>query len=122
MALDLMGHKSSALRSLEVSLSSPCVKSLSKRSRKEALVKRAELKMEVSRKRRLDSAIDDLLEAERLGKSEGDSESEVKVLCSLGKCYEWKGMKNEACEAFERALIIEPESLEARQGLNHIRS
>ncbi|WCJ32000.1 Tetratricopeptide repeat (TPR)-like superfamily protein [Euphorbia peplus] len=94
LALDLLGHKASALKALDLALSSPRVKSLEDRDRGDALVKRAELKIAVNRKRRVDSAIDDLKEAVELC---GDREKAFRV---LGQCYESKGMKEEAECAF----------------------
>lgn len=120
LALDLMDRKSSALRSLDLALSFPCVKSLSERERRDALVKRAELKMAVNRKRRIDSAMEDLVEAVKL--SEGGSGAESRGLCLLGQCYEWKGMREMAREAFEKALRLEPQSLAAREGLDRLGS
>ncbi|GAB2279281.1 hypothetical protein Dimus_013926 [Dionaea muscipula] len=98
LSLDLLGHKSSALRSLDAALSTPAVKSLSEWDKGDALVKRAELHLAVNRRRRVDSAISDLVEATRLRR---DS---VKGWCLLGQCYEQKGMKDEAHDAFGEAL------------------
>lgn len=114
LALDLMGRKNSALRSLDVALSTPFVKSLSERERGDALVKRAELKVAVNRRRRIDSAVEDLVEA--VSRTELNS----KALCLLGQCYEWKGMRTEAREAFEKASRVEPGSLVAQEGLNRL--
>lgn len=119
LALDLLGHKTSALKSFDVALSPPCLKSLSERERGEALVKRAELKIGLNRRRRVDSAVEDLVQAVRLSRGEGD---DVTSFCLLGQCYEWKGMKEEAREAFERALRAEPGSILARQGLDRLGS
>ncbi|KAF3439195.1 hypothetical protein FNV43_RR17470 [Rhamnella rubrinervis] len=116
LALDLMDRKTSALRSLDVALSIPCVKSLSERERGDALVKRAELKVAVNRRRRIDSAVEDLVEAV------SRTESNSKALCLLGQCYEWKGLREEAREAFEKALTVEPGSLVAREGLDRLGS
>lgn len=96
------------------------MKSLSERERRDALVKRAELKMAVNRKRRIDSAMEDLVEAVKL--SEGGSGAESRGLCLLGQCYEWKGMREMAREAFEKALRLEPQSLAAREGLDRLGS
>ncbi|XP_022132455.1 uncharacterized protein LOC111005306 [Momordica charantia] len=114
LALDHMGHQSSALKSLDVALSPPCLKSLSGRELGKALIKRAELKIAVNRKRRLDSAVEDLLEAVRLGVQD------PKGFCLLGQCYEWKQMKDEAKQAFEKALTVDPESSPAREGLERL--
>jgi Flp pilus assembly protein TadD len=115
LALDLMGHKSSALRSLDLALSSPRVRSLAERERGDALVKRAELKLSTNRRRRVDSAVEDLVEAVRLGGS-----TKATAFCLLGECYEWKGIREEAKNAFEEALRVEPGSVAARQGLDRL--
>lgn len=83
-----MGHQTAALRSIDSTLSSPQAKSLSAAEREDALVKRAKLKLAVNRRRRVDSAVEDLVEAVRLS---GGTNSEV--FCLLGECYEWKGTK-----------------------------
>ncbi|XP_047315589.1 uncharacterized protein LOC124919399 [Impatiens glandulifera] len=114
LILDLMGHKSSALRSLDTALSSAAAKSLSGSDRGDALVKRAELQIALNRKRRVESAVVDLEEA--VGLSPANS----KAYCLLGVCYEMKGMKEEARKAFEEAIRLEPRSDPARQGLNRL--
>ncbi|XP_022978825.1 uncharacterized protein LOC111478668 [Cucurbita maxima] len=114
LALNHMGHHSSALKSLDIALSPPCLKSLSEKEVAKALVKRAELKIAVNRKRRLDSAVEDLLQAVSLG---GD---DTKAFCLLGQCYEWKKMKDEARQAFEKALTVDPESAPAREALGRL--
>lgn len=111
LALDLQGHKTSALRSLDAALTPPAVKSLPDRERGDALVKRAELRVAINRRRRVDSAVEDLVEAVRLTKAN------CKAFCLLGECYEQKGMKDEARKAFLEAQRIEPTSVDARQGL-----
>lgn len=116
LALDLMGHKASALKTIESALSSPRVKSLEGRERGDALVKMAELKMAVNRRRRVDSAIEDLKEAVNL------SGQEERAHCLLGQCYEWKGMREDAKWAFEEALRVQPGSVEARKGLDRLGS
>ncbi|KAF2295825.1 hypothetical protein GH714_034163 [Hevea brasiliensis] len=104
----------SALKALESALSSPRVKSLEGRERGDALIKRAELKMAVNRRRRVDSAIDDLKEGVKLS---GEGE---RALCLLGQCYEWKGMREDAKWAFGEALKVQPGSVEARNGLDRL--
>ncbi|KAF5454390.1 hypothetical protein F2P56_024059, partial [Juglans regia] len=116
MALDLLGHKTSALRSLDLALSSPRVRSIVGKERGDALVKRAELKLGMNRKRRVDSAVEDLVEA---GRVSGDSNT--RAYCLLGECYEWKGRKEEAREAFENALRVQPDSVAARHALDRLR-
>ena len=115
LALDLMGHKSSALRALDLALSSSRVRLLAERERGDALVKRAELKLATNRRRRVDSAVEDLVEAVRLSGS-----TKATAFCLLGECYERKGMSEEAKEAFEGALRVEPGSVAARQGLERL--
>ncbi|THF94554.1 anaphase-promoting complex subunit CDC27 [Camellia sinensis] len=114
LALDLMGHKSSALRSLDAALSPPAVKSLSEREKGDALFKRAELHVAVNKRRRLDSAVEDLVAAVRL------SSDNAKAYCLLGQCYEMKGMSDEARKAFDQALRVDPGSPAARQGLDRL--
>ncbi|EEF28865.1 uncharacterized protein LOC8273705 [Ricinus communis] len=114
LVLDLLGHKGSALKSLDLALSSPRVKSLEGRERGDALVKRAELKTSVNRRRRVDSAIEDLREAVKLS---GESE---RVYCLLGQCYEWKGKKDEARWAYGQVLKAHPGSVLALEGLDRL--
>ncbi|KAL2521744.1 Tetratricopeptide repeat (TPR)-like superfamily protein [Forsythia ovata] len=114
MALDLMGHKNSALKSLDLALSPPAVKMLAEKERGDALFKRAQLQISLNRKRRVDSAIEDLVEAVRL------SADNAKVFCLLGECYEMKGLKEDAKQAFEEALRVDPHLKEARDGLGRL--
>ncbi|GAB4848803.1 hypothetical protein Ancab_003597 [Ancistrocladus abbreviatus] len=116
LALDQMGHKSSALRSLDTALSPPVVKSLSEREKGDALVKRAELQLAVNRRRRVESAVSDLLEAVEL------TRDNVKAFCLLGQCYEQKGTRDEACKAYKEALKIDPECSLAREALGRLTS
>ncbi|XP_028785208.1 uncharacterized protein LOC114741114, partial [Neltuma alba] len=115
LALDLMGHHTAALRSMDSALSVPHVKSLSAAEREDALVKRAELKLAVNQRRRVDSALEDLDEAVRLSRG-----SNTTAFCLIGECYEWKGMKEKAKEAFQRAIEIDPDSVKARSGLDRL--
>ena len=95
----------------------PAVRLLSTEDRADALVERAELKLAVNRRRRIDSAVEDLIAAVELSEGERvDSEA----LCLLGKCYESKGMKEKAKEAFRKVLDVEPDSIEARNGLDRL--
>ncbi|CAA3025478.1 Tetratricopeptide repeat-containing domain [Olea europaea subsp. europaea] len=114
MALDLMGHKNSALKSLDLALSPPAVRMLADRERGDALFKRAQLQVGLNRKRRVDSAIDDLVEAVRLS---GDN---AKAFCLLGQCYEMKGLRDEAKQAFQKALSIDSQLKEAHDGLGRM--
>lgn len=116
-AQDLMGHRIAAIKSLDAALSSPAAKSLSAEERADALVRRAEMKVGVNRRRRVESAIEDLVEAVEVDERKG---SEWEVMCLLGKCYEWKGMKEEATDAFQKVLQVHPHSEEARDSLHRL--
>ncbi|KAM7519753.1 hypothetical protein LguiB_018715 [Lonicera macranthoides] len=116
LALDLMGHKSSALKSLDVALSPAAAWSLSERDRGDALFRRAELQVAVNRRRRLESAVADLVESVRLVRDNG------KAFGLLGQCYEMKGEREEARKAFEEALRVEPGLVSARDGLARLGS
>lgn len=115
LSLDLMGRKIAALKYLDLALSPPAVKALSDGERGDALLKRAELQVALNRKRRVDSALLDLLEAVKLGCSD-----QAKAFCLLGQCYEMKGLKIEAQNAFEEALKIEPNFVAAHEGLGRL--
>lgn len=80
----------------------------------DALFKRAELLVELNRKRRVDSAIQDLVEAVGLSKDN------AKAFCLLGQCYEMKGLMEEAKGAFRKALALQPGLQEARAGLGRL--
>ncbi|KAL4361004.1 hypothetical protein GQ457_04G034860 [Hibiscus cannabinus] len=120
LALDLLGHKGSALRSLDLALASTRVKSLSEKERLEALVRRAELKLAVNKKRRVDSAVTDLEEAVKVSGEMEEGGIKTRAFCLLGVCYELKGMRDESRTAFEEALKVEPDSTVARQGLQRV--
>ncbi|KAI3442322.1 uncharacterized protein J3R85_001254 [Psidium guajava] len=117
MALDSLGRRSSALRSLDLALSAPRARSLSGRERAEALVTRAELKLGMGvrrRRRRAESAVEDAREAVRVGPGE------AAAWRVLGECCERKGLREEARMAFEEALRIEPGCDPARHGLDRL--
>ncbi|GMH14947.1 hypothetical protein Nepgr_016788 [Nepenthes gracilis] len=125
LALDFQGFKTSALSSIDAALSPLAIKSLSDEERADALFKRAELRLEVSRiGRRLDdsggvdsSAVEeDLLEAVRL------RPKNTKAWCLLGQCREAKAMREEAKAAFEEALKVDPNCETAREGLDRLGS
>jgi len=116
-SLDLMGHRTAAIKSLDTALSSPAARSLSAVERADALVRRAEMKVGVNRRRRVESAMEDLVAAVELDGRKGD---EWEVMCLLGKCYEWKGMKEEAKDTFQKVLQLHPRSEEARNGLHRL--
>lgn len=115
LVLDLQGFKTSALDSLDAALSPLAVKSLSEKERGDALFKRAELKMAMTRRgKTVDSALADLAEAVDL------SPDNAKAFCLLGECYEVKKMEAEARKAYEDAIRIEPELAVAQQGLDRL--
>lgn len=91
---------------------------LSPEERADALVFRAEMKLEVNRRRRVESAMEDIVEA--IGLSGGEECENLEALCLLGKCYEWKGMREEAKNMFQKVLDFEPDSVEALGGLKRL--
>ncbi|CAE6094514.1 unnamed protein product [Arabidopsis arenosa] len=106
LALDLLGHHTSALKSFDMALTYPRLKSLSVGERADALVKRAEMKLAVNRRRRIDSAIEDLEEAVRLAAGT----DAARLFRLLGECYEFKGLNEKAQWAFSEALKAQPSS------------
>lgn len=115
LALDLQGHKVPALRSLDVALAPPRSKTLGDKEKADALIKRAELHLGVNRRRRVDLAVADLVEAARIGERSG------RGLGLLGECYEQKGMVEEAVRAYEEALEVDGALDSAREGLERLR-
>ncbi|KAI6687888.1 hypothetical protein NL676_024716 [Syzygium grande] len=114
LALDLQGFRTSALDSLDVALSPLAAKSLSDRERGDALFRRAELKFALSRRGRVDSAIEDVTQAVKLSRS-------AKALLLLGQCHEAKNSSEEAAKAYEEALEMEPTLAAAREALDRRR-
>ena len=100
LSLDLLGHHTAALKSFDTALTYPRLKSLSVGERADALVKRAEMKVAVNRRRRNDSAIEDLEEAVRLAAATDTA----RIFRLLGECYEYKGLGEKAQWAFSEAL------------------
>ncbi|XP_011017014.1 PREDICTED: uncharacterized protein LOC105120491 [Populus euphratica] len=116
LSLDLQGFRTSALESINVALSPLAVKSLSASEKGDALFKRAELAMGMNRRGRVEPAIQDLTEAVKLNKDN------AKAFCLLGECYEAKKMIEEAKEAYEEALRLQPELASAKEKLDRLRS
>ncbi|KAG6784391.1 hypothetical protein POTOM_010083 [Populus tomentosa] len=116
LSLDLQGFRTSALESINVALSPLAVKSLSASEKGDALFKRAELAMGMNRRGRVEPAIQDLTEAVKLNKDN------AKAFCLLGECYEAKKMIEEAKEAYEEALRLQPELASAKEKLDLLRS
>lgn len=97
----LQGHHVSALRSLDTALSPSLSKSLASKERGDALFKRAEIQLAVNKKRKVESAVSDLVEAVKLNPENGNA------FCLLGECYEKKEMKSAARSAYESAVRIQ---------------
>ncbi|XP_061967083.1 uncharacterized protein LOC133690830 [Populus nigra] len=116
LSLDLQGFRTSALESINVALSPLAVKSLSASEKGDALFKRAELAMGMNRRGRVEPAIQDLTEAVKLNKDN------AKAFCLLGECYEASKMIEEAKEAYEEALRLQPELASAKEKLGLLRS
>ncbi|RDX74279.1 hypothetical protein CR513_45994, partial [Mucuna pruriens] len=116
LALDFLGLRSAALDSLDEALSPLAAKSLSDSERGDALLKRAELRLGTSQRGRVDSALADLVESVKLSPNNG------KAFFALGDCYERKKMKDEAAEAYQKALELEPQLRAAQQALHRLDS
>nr|XP_043615779.1 uncharacterized protein LOC122587677 [Erigeron canadensis] len=118
LALDAQGFSTSAVEALDVALSTLTAKSLSSSERGDALFKRAEIKMKVKGNKRgkVDSVVADLVESVKL---KGDNAGAYRL---LGECYEKKEMREEAVEAYERAVRIDHECGAARDALNRLGS
>ncbi|XP_076955269.1 uncharacterized protein LOC143630047 [Bidens hawaiensis] len=114
LALDAQGFATSAVEALDVALSPVTVKSLSYAERADALLKRAQIKVKGSKRGRVDSTIEDLVESVKL---KGDNATPYRL---LGECYEKKAMVDEAVGAYERAVRIDPECGVARDALNRL--
>ncbi|KAJ6822924.1 uncharacterized protein M6B38_385780 [Iris pallida] len=122
LALRHLGRPLPALKSLDTALSSPQSKTLNPKERADALVKRAELHLQINRRRRADMALADLLEASRLRGSgkDSDRDKDGKVECLVGECYEAKGMRQEAKKAYRRALEADGSLEAATEGLRRL--
>lgn len=116
LALELRGLKAAAFDSLDTALSPVLARSLSEDERGDALFKRAELRLAVSRHGQVDSAAEDLVESVRL---KGDN---VKAFCLLGETYKNKGMREEAKKAYEDALKVQPNYTVAQEALDQLGS
>lgn len=127
LALDLQGFKTSALESIEVALSPLAVGSLSAGERADAMVKRGELRMEVSRLGRVRVDSDEGVDESVWSKVEAEMREVVavrpelgKAWCLLGECCEGLGRREKAKEAFEEAIRVQPDSVAAKQGLDRL--
>jgi Flp pilus assembly protein TadD len=70
----------------------------------------------MNRRGRVEPAIQDLTEAVKLNKDN------AKAFCLLGECYEANKMIEEAKEAYEEALRLQPELASAKEKLDLLRS
>ncbi|XP_052189861.1 uncharacterized protein LOC127799677 [Diospyros lotus] len=116
LAFEIQGYRTSALDSLDAALSPMAARSLTKEERSDALLKRAELKVALGAKERVDSAIADLVESVRL------KDDNAKAYIVLGECYEMKGMAEAARKAYEDALRVEPRAAVAREAVERLGS
>ncbi|TKY74428.1 anaphase-promoting complex subunit 7 [Spatholobus suberectus] len=116
MALDLQGFRGNALEALDAALSPLAAGSLADDERGDALLKRAELKIKTSERRRVDSVLADLTESVKL------SPRNAKAWRMLGECYEGNKMGEEAKKAYKEALELEPQLNVAQEALNRLGS
>lgn len=116
LVLELRGLKAAAIDSLDTALSPRLSRSLSGEERGDALCKRAELRLAVSRRGQVDSAVEDLVESVKL---KGDN---FRAYCLLGESYQKKGMVDEAKKAYEDALKVQPTNSEAQEALDRLAS
>lgn len=116
LALDLQGFKTSAIDAIDVALSPLAVGSLADEERGDALFKRAELKLGLSRRGRVDSVVDDLVASVKLKGDNG------KAFYLLGECYECKEMREEAVKAYEGAVRVDPNYKPAQEALDRLGS
>ncbi|KAE9609093.1 hypothetical protein Lal_00020689 [Lupinus albus] len=112
LALELQGFRTSALETIDMALSPLAVKSLEDDERGDALLKRAELKNAL----KVDSVVEDLTQVVKL------SPKNLKGWVLLGEWYEGKKMEDEAKNAYNKALQIEPRLSIAQQALNRLAS
>ena len=98
-----MGHLATALKSLDSALSLPAARLLSLAERAEVLLESAKLKLVVNQQQRIDSMVKDLVMVVELSEEERVNSD---ALYLLGKCYEWKGMKEEARKHSRRLLML----------------
>ncbi|KAK4740895.1 hypothetical protein SAY87_024483 [Trapa incisa] len=115
LALDLQGFRTSALESLDTALSPLAIKSLGDKEIGDALYKRAEIKVGIGGRSRVDSAVDDLSRAVKLSPT-------PKAYSLLGQCYEKTKMKEEALQAYKEALRLEPTLSDAQEALARLDS
>ncbi|XP_027093485.1 uncharacterized protein [Coffea arabica] len=114
LVLELRGLKAAAIDTLDTALSPGLARSLSGEERGDALFKRAELRLALSRRGQVDSAVEDLVESVKL---KGDN---ARAYCLLGDSYKKKGMVEEAKKAYEDALKVQPTNSEAREELERL--
>ena len=99
----LHGPPTTALKSLDSTLSLPAARLLSSAERAKALLESAKLKLAMNQQQRIDSTVKDLVMVVELSEEERVNSD---TLCLLGKCYEWKGMKEEARKHSRRLLML----------------
>lgn len=116
MALDLQGFRTNALEALDAALSPLAAGSLAADERGDALLKRAELKIALSERKVVDSALADLTESVKL------SPRNPRAWCMLGECYEGNEMGEEAKKAYKEALQLEPQLNVAQEALSRLGS
>lgn len=115
-ALEQQGLLPAAVESLNTALTDDMAQGMTPSELSDALTRRGSLLLSSSKGRRnVDAAISDLQKALQL------TPNNTKILCKLGLCYEKTKLYGDAERTYERALVLDFKSKDARAGLKRLR-
>lgn len=115
-ALEQQGLLPAAIESLSMALSDEMAKGMTPSELSDAFMRRGSLLLSSSKGRRnVDAAISDLQKALQI------TPDNTKILCKLGLCYEKNKSFADAERTYERALVLDFKSQDARAGLKRLR-